>query len=150
MMNTVNPSTGETPNAFVFGGFADTEEDLIMPDFPGKLARSEDPQGFVRELQEEQVALFARAEEYQNMQLAKLAERAEQEGALAPGQPVGRLGVQVAVEQPVPGVQVPAQPLQHWGRVGHDLGAAIYGCLRLGAAEQAPHRLAGAPRAKVP
>lgn len=83
MMNTVNPSTGETPNSFVFGGFADTEEDLIMPDFPGKLPRSEDPQGFVRELQEEQVALFARAEEYQNLQLAKLAERAEQEGERA-------------------------------------------------------------------
>ena len=80
MMNTINPSTGETPNSFVFGGFADTEEDMIMPDFPGKVSRSEDPQGFVRELQEEQLALFARAEEYQNAQLAKLAERAEQEG----------------------------------------------------------------------
>ena len=70
-MNTVNPSTGETPNSFVFGGFADTEEDLFISNFQGKISVSDDPQGFVRELQEEQLALFARAEEFQNLSLAK-------------------------------------------------------------------------------
>ena len=77
MLNTVNPSTGETPNSFVFGGFADTEEDLVIADYPGKVSHSEDPQGFVRELQEEQLQLFARAEEYQNGLLSRLADRAE-------------------------------------------------------------------------
>jgi hypothetical protein len=80
MMNTINPSTGETPNSFVFGGFADTEEDMIMSNHAGRLSRSEDPQGFVGELQEEQISLFARAEEYQNSLLSRLAARAESEG----------------------------------------------------------------------
>jgi hypothetical protein len=80
MMNTVNPSTGETPNSFVFGGFADTEEDLFISNFQGKISVSDDPQGFARELQEEQLALFARAEEFQNLSLAKLAEKAASDG----------------------------------------------------------------------
>lgn len=80
MMNTVNPSTGETPNSFVFGGFADTEADMIMSNHAGRISRSEDPQSFVSELQDEQISLFARAEEYQNSMLARLAARAESEG----------------------------------------------------------------------
>jgi hypothetical protein len=83
MMNTINPSTGETPNSFVFGGFADTEEDMIMSNHNGRFSRSEDPQGFVSELQEEQISLFARAEEYQNSLLSRLAARAESEGERA-------------------------------------------------------------------
>lgn len=80
MMNTVNPSTGETPNSFVFGGYADTEEDLFISNFQGKISASEDPQGFARELQEEQLSLFARAEEFQNASLSKLADKAAAEG----------------------------------------------------------------------
>jgi hypothetical protein len=83
MMNTVNPSTGETPNSFVFGGFADTEEDLFVSNFQGKISSSEDPQGFCRELQEEQLSLFARAEEFQNASLTKLAEKAATDGELS-------------------------------------------------------------------
>jgi hypothetical protein len=30
MMNTTNASTGETPNAFVYGGFCDTDTDMFL------------------------------------------------------------------------------------------------------------------------
>jgi hypothetical protein len=73
LMNTVCASTGETPNAFVFGGFADTEEDLFLAGSIPKAPRSHDPHGFVRELQEEQMAILARAEDYQDKLLEKLA-----------------------------------------------------------------------------
>jgi hypothetical protein len=72
-MNTVCASTGETPNSFVFGGFADTEADLFISDTVPKGPRNQDPHGFVRELQEEQMAVTARAEDFQNELLARLA-----------------------------------------------------------------------------
>jgi len=58
MMNTVCSSTGETPNAFVFGGFADTEADMFMAGAAPKPARSRDAHQFVQELQEEQMAIL--------------------------------------------------------------------------------------------
>lgn len=75
MMNTVCASTGETPNSFVFGGFADTESDLFLAGEIPKAPRSRDPHSFVRELQEEQMSILARAEDYQNNLLEKLAEK---------------------------------------------------------------------------
>jgi hypothetical protein len=77
LMNTVCASTGETPNSFVFGGFADTEEDLFLADKVPKESRSRDPHGFVRELQEEQMSILARAEDYQNKLLEKLAAKCQ-------------------------------------------------------------------------
>ena len=72
-MNTVCASTGETPNAFVFGGFADTEADLFLAGEIPRAARSQDPHGFVRELQEEQMLVLSRAEDFQASLLEKLA-----------------------------------------------------------------------------
>jgi hypothetical protein len=77
MMNTVCASTGETPNAFVFGGFADTEADMFMSGTLPKPSRSKDAHAFVRELQEEQLAIVARGEDYQNALIEKLAAKAE-------------------------------------------------------------------------
>ena len=76
MMNTTNASTGETPNAFVYGGFCDTDTDMFLsPDsqnsVPSKV-KATDPQKFVKELQDEQLNLITRAHEYQN----KILERA--------------------------------------------------------------------------
>ena len=86
MMNTVCASTGETPNAFVFGGFADTEADLFMTGSLPKPSRSNDAHGFVRELQEEQMAVTSRAEDYQNALFEKLAAKAsDNEVPLAAG-----------------------------------------------------------------
>jgi hypothetical protein len=75
-MNTVCASTGETPNAFVFGGFADTEADMFMSGATLKPSRSNDAHAFIRELQEEQLAFIARGEDYQNALLDKLAAKA--------------------------------------------------------------------------
>ena len=77
MMNTVCASTGETPNAFVFGGFADTEADMFLSGAIPKPSRSSDAHAFVRELQEEQLALVARGEDYQNALIEKLAAKAD-------------------------------------------------------------------------
>jgi hypothetical protein len=76
MMNTVCASTGETPNAFVFGGFADTEADMFMTGATPKPTRSNDAHEFVRELQAEQLEIMGRAEDYQNSQLEKMASSA--------------------------------------------------------------------------
>ena len=73
LMNTVCASTGETPNSFVFGGFADTEADLFLAGNVPKAPRSRDPHSFVRELQEEQMAVLSRAEDFQASLLEKLA-----------------------------------------------------------------------------
>ena len=63
-MNTVNASTGVTPNDLVFGGFADSDESLFQEPSP-KPSTSETPESFVHELQREQADLLARAEQYQ-------------------------------------------------------------------------------------
>jgi len=63
-MNTVNASTGVTPNDLVFGGFADSDESLFQEPTP-KAAASERPESFALELQREQADLLARAEAYQ-------------------------------------------------------------------------------------
>jgi len=76
MMNTTCASTGETPNAFVYGGFCDTDTDMFLsPDASSDIQsneRASDPQKFVKELQDEQLRLTTRAHEYQN----RLLERA--------------------------------------------------------------------------
>jgi hypothetical protein len=77
MMNTVCSSTGETPNAFVFGGFADTEADMFLSNPVPAPSRSNDAHAFVRELQEEQLRVVARGEDYQGALLEKIAARAE-------------------------------------------------------------------------
>jgi hypothetical protein len=76
MMNTVNASTGETPNSFVFGGFADTEADMFLSNAIPKDSRSNDPHRFISELQEEQLAVVGRGEDYQQVLLAKVAAKA--------------------------------------------------------------------------
>jgi hypothetical protein len=76
MMNTVNASTGETPNSFVFGGFADTEADMFLSEPVPKAPRSSDPHRFVTELQEEQLAVMSRGEDYQQALLEKVAAKA--------------------------------------------------------------------------
>jgi hypothetical protein len=76
MMNTVNASTGETPNSFVFGGFADTEADMFLSNPIPKDSRSNDPHRFISELQEEQLAVVGRGEDYQQVLLAKVAAKA--------------------------------------------------------------------------
>ena len=63
-MNTVNASTGVTPNDLVFGGFADSDE-LLFQDVAPKASSADSPESFVSELQREQALLLARAEEYQ-------------------------------------------------------------------------------------
>jgi hypothetical protein len=63
-MNTINASTGVTPNELVFGGFADSDEALFQePSL--KPSTSERPEAFVAELQREQLDLLTRAEDYQ-------------------------------------------------------------------------------------
>jgi hypothetical protein len=63
-MNTVNASTGVTPNDLVFGGFADSDESLFR-DAGLRPSSSDRPDSFVLELQREQAELLVRAEEYQ-------------------------------------------------------------------------------------
>jgi hypothetical protein len=77
MMNTVCSSTGETPNAFVFGGFADTEADMFLSNPVPTPSRSSDAHAFVRELQEEQLRIVSRGEDYQSALLEKIAAKAE-------------------------------------------------------------------------
>ena len=76
MMNTINASTGETPNAFVYGGFADTEADMFLSEPVPKASRSSDPHRFVTEIQEEQLAVVGRGEECQQALLEKVAAKA--------------------------------------------------------------------------
>jgi hypothetical protein len=76
MMNTVNASTGETPNSFVYGGFADTEADMFLAEPVPKAPRSSDAHRFVAELQEEQFAVISRGEDYQQVLLEKVAAKA--------------------------------------------------------------------------
>ncbi len=76
MMNTVNASTGETPNAFVYGGFADTETDMFLAETIPKSSGSREAHQFVTELQNEQLAIVARGEDYQQALLEKVAAKA--------------------------------------------------------------------------
>jgi hypothetical protein len=71
-MNTVNASTGVTPNELVYGGFADSDE-LIYKDADPRVSLSDKPDAFVSELQREQLALIARAEEYQQRKFNVIA-----------------------------------------------------------------------------
>ncbi len=73
-MNTVNASTGVTFNDLVFGGFADSDDSLFM-NSPPKSSSSSDPEAFVTELQREQLALLARADEYQQRKFSIIASK---------------------------------------------------------------------------
>jgi hypothetical protein len=79
MMNTVCSSTGVTPNDLVFGGFADSDESLFKEPFV-KPSSSEQPESFISELQQEQAALLARAEEYQQTRFDYLATKSDDIG----------------------------------------------------------------------
>jgi len=82
IMNTVCASTGVTPNDLVFGGFADSDEALFQePSL--KPSNSERPEAFVAELQNEQLQLLARAEEYQQDRFNYLISKSEDLGDLA-------------------------------------------------------------------
>ena len=78
-MNTVNASTGVTPNDLVFGGFADSDESLFQePSI--KPSNSEKPESFVLELQREQAALLLRAEEYQQRKFEFIISKTTDQG----------------------------------------------------------------------
>ena len=79
IMNTVCSSTGVTPNDLVFGGFADSDESLFQEP-SAKPSDSERPESFISELQQEQVALLARAEEYQQARFEYLASKSDDLG----------------------------------------------------------------------
>lgn len=71
-----------TPNDLVYGGFADTDEALFQE--PAiKPSNSERPEAFVAELQDEQLKLLARAEEYQQARFNYLISKSEDLGDLA-------------------------------------------------------------------
>jgi hypothetical protein len=80
LMNTVNASTGVTPNDLVYGGFADSDE-LLFKDAEPKASSADKPDAFVTELQREQSEILARAEEYQqrkfNIIISKTADLGE-------------------------------------------------------------------------
>jgi hypothetical protein len=73
-MNTVNASTGVTPNELVYGGFADSDE-LIFQEADPRISSSDNPDAFVSELQREQLALTVRAEEYQQRKFNIIASK---------------------------------------------------------------------------
>jgi len=78
-MNTVNASTGVTPNDLVFGGFADSDELLFKYAAP-KDSTANSPETFITELQQEQARLLARAEEYQQRKFAIIASKTDDIG----------------------------------------------------------------------
>jgi hypothetical protein len=81
LMNTVNASTGVTPNDLVYGGFADSEE-LLFKDSGPKASTADKADAFVSELQREQAEILVRAEEYQqrkfNLIISKTADVGDQ------------------------------------------------------------------------
>jgi hypothetical protein len=80
-MNTINASTGVTPNDLVYGGFADTDESLFQEPTP-KPSNATQPEAFAQELQQEQLRLVARAEAYQNKRFEYIASRSDDSGDL--------------------------------------------------------------------
>jgi len=83
LMNTVNGSTGVAPNALVYGGFADREEDLFVTS-ADKLCSAADIPAFISELEAEQNALMERALDHQQHEFARIAAKA----AASPDQPL--------------------------------------------------------------
>jgi hypothetical protein len=81
-MNTVCSSSGVAPNDLVFGGFADSDEALFQEPLP-KFSSSDQPEAFVLELQNEQVRLLARAEDYQQARFNYMISKSEDQGDLA-------------------------------------------------------------------
>ncbi len=78
-MNTINSSTGVTPNDLVYGGFADSDEALFQE--PAlKASSSGSADAFAHELQSEQMKLTARAEEYQQKRFDFIVSRTEDVG----------------------------------------------------------------------
>jgi hypothetical protein len=78
-MNTVNSSTGVTPNDLVYGGFADSDEALFQePMLKPSSAGTAD--AFVLELQSEQMKMVAHADEYQQKRFEFIISRTDDEG----------------------------------------------------------------------
>jgi hypothetical protein len=75
-MNTVNCSTGVAPNALVYGGFADREEELFVSS-ADKHCSSEDIPSFIQELEFEQSSLMQRAAEFQQLEFDRITAKAE-------------------------------------------------------------------------
>jgi hypothetical protein len=75
LMNTVNCSTGVAPNALVYGGFADREEELFVCS-SDKSCASEDIPEFIQELELEQSSLMQRAIEFQQLEFDRIAAKA--------------------------------------------------------------------------
>jgi hypothetical protein len=75
-MNTVNCSTGVAPNALIYGGFADREEELFTCS-ADKVCASDDIPLFVQELELEQSALMQRAVEFQQLEFDRIVAKAE-------------------------------------------------------------------------
>jgi hypothetical protein len=78
-MNTVNSSTGVTPNDLVYGGFADSDEALFQEPTV-KPSASGTADAFVLELQSEQMKMVARAEDYQQKRFEFIISRTDDEG----------------------------------------------------------------------
>jgi hypothetical protein len=78
-MNTVNSSTGVTPNDLVYGGFADSDESLFQEPVQ-KPSSAASADAFVFELQSEQMKMVARAEEYQQKRFEFIISRTSDEG----------------------------------------------------------------------
>ena len=83
LMNTVNCSTGVAPNALVYGGFADREEDLFVTT-ADKLCSASDIPAFISELEFEQNSLMERALSHQQQEFVRIAAKS----AESPDQPL--------------------------------------------------------------
>jgi hypothetical protein len=77
LMNTVNCSTGVAPNALVYGGYADREEDLFICS-SDKICTAEDIPAFISELELEQMALLDRAAEFQQQEFDRITAKARE------------------------------------------------------------------------
>lgn len=76
LMNTVNCSTGVAPNALIYGGFADREEELFTCS-ADQVCASDDIPSFVQELEQEQSALMQRAVDFQQLEFDRIVAKAE-------------------------------------------------------------------------
>ena len=78
----LNCSTGVAPNALVYGGFADREEDLFVTT-ADKLCSASDIPAFISELEFEQNSLMERALSHQQQEFVRSAAKS----AESPDQP---------------------------------------------------------------
>lgn len=76
LMNTVNCSTGVAPNALVYGGFADREEDLFL-ETASKSCLAADIPAFISELELEQCELMERAIAHQQRDFERIIAKSD-------------------------------------------------------------------------